>query len=62
MDIQTAERVGGKEYPLRIIRQSETETVFISPMGESRCRTRAGDGHRQLKEAAARALTEQRLW
>ena len=63
MELQSVtERAGGKDYPLQIIRESETETVFESPLGESRCTTRMGSGRRQLEAAAVRALTEQGIW
>lgn len=82
---QTTEAIGGKEYPLTVTRQigaQEIEvdgkpvqvtelTVFESPLGQSRCYTRArpepsrserAAGRRQIRETAAQAMLEQGIW
>lgn len=81
----TTETVSGKEYPLAITRQAgpqEVEvtgemvpvtavTVFESPLGRSRCYTRAQpelrpeERARQLqtvREIAAQAMIDMRIW
>ena len=81
----TTETVGGKEYPLAITRQrglqeitvqgqpvlAEAVTIFESPLGTSRCYTRAGSealpedraaNRRQIQEIAARAMTDMGIW
>lgn len=77
------ERIGGREYPVTITRQvglqeidvdGELVTVgevviFDSPLGRSRCFTRAAEGVRigpeaaaRAREIAAQAMLEQGLW
>ena len=81
----TTEMSGGKEYPLTITRQigeQEIEadgkpvrvtelTVFDSPLGQSRCYTRArpepsqserAAGQRLIRETAVQAMLEQGIW
>lgn len=81
----TTEMVSGKEYPLTITRQigaQEIEvggkpvqvvevTIFESPLGRSRCFTRArpestpeerAAGRRRIQEIATRAMIEQGIW
>ena len=81
----TTETVGGKEYPLAVTRQrglqevlvqgqpvpAEAVTIFESPLGTSRCFTRAGTeasageraaNRRQIQEMAARAMTDMGIW
>lgn len=81
----TTEVVSGKEYPLTITRQigaQEIEvdgklvqvvelTIFDSPLGRSRCYTRArpgstpeecAAGRRRIQEVAAQAMIEQGIW
>lgn len=81
----TTEVIGGKEYPLTITRQigaQEIEvdgnpvqvvevTIFDSPLGRSRCYTRArpeptpeerAAGRRRIREIATQALIEQGIW
>ena len=81
----TTETSGGKEYPLTVTRQlgaQEIEvdgkpvqaaelTVFDSPLGQSRCYTRArpepsrperDEGRRLIRETAAQAMLEQGIW
>lgn len=83
---QTSEVVSGKEYPLAITRQvgrqeieadgksvlADALTSFESPLGRSRCYTRAleteprpeerEENCRRVQEAAARALISQGIW
>lgn len=81
----TTEMVSGKEYPLTITKQigeQEIEidgtsvlvtelTIFDSPLGRSRCYTRAqpeptqaerAAGRRRIQEIATRAMIEQGIW
>lgn len=81
----TTETVGGKEYPLTITRQvgeQEIEvagrpvlvaelTIFESPLGRSRCFTRAQPApapeeraavRRRIQEIATRAMIDQGIW
>ena len=81
----TTETVGGKEYPLTITKQigaQEIEvggkpvqvvevTIFDSPLGRSRCYTRArpeptpeerAAGRRRIQEIATQAMIEQGIW
>lgn len=81
----TTEVIGGKEYPLTITRQrglQEIEaggamvqvvevTIFDSPLGQSRCYTRAqpdaapeerAANRRRIQEAATRAMIDQGIW
>ncbi|MBD5149229.1 MAG: hypothetical protein HDT18_02355 [Oscillibacter sp.] len=81
----TTETIGGKEYPLTITKQrglqeitaqgqpvpAEAVTIFESPLGTSRCFTRAGAeapgeeraaNRRQIQEIAARAMTDMGIW
>ena len=81
----TTEVVGGKEYPLTITRQigaQEIEvdgqsvqvvelTIFESPLGRSRCYTRArpeptpeecAAGRRRIQKIAAQAMIKQGIW
>ena len=81
----TTEKVGGKEYPLTITRQhglQEIEvdgvliqvvdvTIFESPLGRSRCYTRArpeptpearAAGRRQIQEVATQAMIDLGIW
>lgn len=81
----TTETVGGKEYPLTITRQiGEQEikvdgkpvlvaelTVFESPLGRSRCYTKArpeptpeerAAGRRRIQEIATQAMIDQGIW
>lgn len=81
----TTEVVSGKEYPLTITRQigeQEIEvagkpvtvvelTIFESPLGRSRCYTRArpepapaerAAGRRRIQEIATRAMIDQGIW
>ena len=81
----TTEVIGEKEYPLTVTRQvgaQEIEvdgkpvrvtelTVFESPLGQSRCYTRAlpeparparAEVLRQVRETAAQAMLEQGIW
>lgn len=81
----TTETVGGKVYPLTITRQigaQEIEvggkpvqvvevTIFDSPLGRSRCYTRAqpeptpeerAAGRRRIQEIATQAMIEQGIW
>lgn len=83
--VHTTEKVGGKEYPLTVARQvgaQEIEvdgkpvqvaelTVFESPLGRSRCYTRArpepapeerAAGRRRIQEIAVQAMIEQGIW
>lgn len=82
---QVIETVGGKEYPLTITRQKGLQeivvrgkpvsvvsvTIFDSPMGRSRCFTRAVSpvspkertaAVRHVQEVAAQAVRDQMLW
>ena len=80
---RTAEVVSGKEYPLTVTRQAgrqeievegrtlevEALTSFESPLGRSRCYTRAsetapapGAREQRVREAAAQALAAQGIW
>ena len=81
----TTEVIGGKEYPLTITRQNgfqEIEvdevmiqvvavTVFDSPLGRSRCYTRAqpdaepeerAKNRRRIQEIATQAMIDQGIW
>lgn len=81
----TTEIVGGKAYPLTITKQigaQEIEvggkqvqvvevTIFESPLGQSRCYTRArpeptqeerAAGRRRIQEIATQAMIEQGIW
>lgn len=81
----TTEVVGGKEYPLTITRQrglQEIEVdgsliqvvdvrIFESPLGRSRCYTRAypeaspeerAVRRRQIQEIATKAMIDQGIW
>ena len=81
----TTEVIGGKEYPLTITRQigaQEIEvdgkpvqvvevTIFESPLGRSRCYTRArpeptpeecAAGRRRIQEIATQAMIQQGIW
>lgn len=83
--IHTTEMVSGKEYPLTITRhigEQEIEvdgkpvtvaelTIFESPLGRSRCYTRArpepspeerAAGRRRIQEIATRAMIDQGIW
>ena len=82
---QTTEVIGGREYPLTVTRQAGEQeievdgkpvqvtelTVFESPLGQSRCYTRARPGpdrseraerRRQIQDIAAQAMLEQGIW
>ena len=81
----TTEAIKGKEYPLTITREIGSQeievdgkpvqvvelTVFESPLGRSRCYTRArpepapeerAAGRRRIQEIAAQAMIEQGIW
>ncbi len=81
----TTEMISGKEYPLTITKQTgiqeilaagkpvlaETVTIFESPLGTSRCFTRArpevsgeerAAGRRMIQETAAKAMTDLGIW
>lgn len=81
----TTEIVGGKEYPLTITKQRglqeitvrgetvlvEAVTIFESPLGTSRCFTRARpkaspeerDANlRRIKEVATKAMVDMGIW
>lgn len=81
----TTEVIGGKEYPLTITRQrglQEIEvdgaaiqvvavTIFDSPLGQSRCYTRArpeaapeerAANRRRIQEAAIKAMIDMGIW
>ena len=81
----TTEMIGGKEYPLTITRHigaQEIEvdgkpiqvvelTIFESPLGRSRCYTRArpeptqeerAAGRRRIQEIATQAMIDQGIW
>ena len=81
----TTEVISGKEYPLTITRQigeQEIEvggkpvtvaelTIFESPLGRSRCYTRAQPkptpeertaGRRRIQEIATQAMIDQGIW
>ena len=83
--IHTTEVISGKKYPLTITRQvgeQEIEvggkpvvvaelTIFESPLGRSRCYTRArpepspeerAAGRRRIQEIATRAMIDQGIW
>lgn len=82
---RTTETVGGKEYPLTITRQRGAQeievagelvevvelTIFESPLGRSRCYTRARPApspeeraavRRRIQETATQAMIEQGIW
>ena len=80
---QTAEVVSGKEHPLTITRQAGRQAIevdgktvlidaltsFESPLGRSRCYTRASETapvpgalEQRVREAAAKALAAQGIW
>lgn len=81
----TTEVIGGKEYPLTITRQKGLQeieaggamiqvvevTVFDSPLGRSRCYTRAqpetepeerAANRRRIQEIATQAMIDQGIW
>ncbi len=81
----TTEVIGGKEYPLTITRQNGPQeievdgdmvqvvsvTTFDSPLGRSRCYTRAqpepapeerAANRRRIQEVAAQAMIDQGIW
>lgn len=81
----TTEMIGGKEYPLTITRQKGPQeievdgtmiqvvevTIFDSPLGRSRCYTRArpeatpeerAENRRRIQEVATQALINQGIW
>lgn len=81
----TTEVLSGKEYPLTITRQNgfqEIEvdgallqvtsvTIFDSPLGQTRCYTRArrdvtpeerAKSRRRIQEAATQAMIDQGIW
>lgn len=81
----TTETVSGKEYPLTITKQVGLQeilvdgkplrivelTVFESPLGTSRCYTRAmpeptpeerAAGRRMIQEIATQAMIDQGIW
>lgn len=81
----TTEAIGGKEYPLTITRQigaQEIEvagkpvqvmevTIFESPLGRSRCYTKArpeptpeerAAGRRRIQEIATQAMIDMGIW
>ncbi len=81
----TTETVSGKEYPLTITRQIGPQeilvdgkplrivelTIFESPLGTSRCYTRAmpeptseerAAGRRLIQEVATKAMIDQGIW
>ena len=83
--VHMTEVTGGKEYPLTVTRQTGAQeievdgkpvqvtelTVFESPLGQSRCYTRArpepapvarAEVLRQIQETAAQAMLEQGIW
>jgi hypothetical protein len=83
--IHTTETVSGKTYPLTITRQTGLQeiqaggepvqvvelTIFESPMGTSRCFTRAmpepppevrADNRKRIEEAASKAMTGMGVW
>lgn len=83
--IHTTEVIGGKEYPLTITRQKGLQeievdgamiqvvavTVFDSPLGRSRCYTRAqpdatpeerAANRRRIQEVATQAMIDQGIW
>ncbi len=83
--IQTTETVSGREYPLTITRQVGRQqllvggelleivelTIFDSPLGRSRCWTRAMPeaspeereaGRRQIQSVAEQAMRDQGMW
>ena len=82
---KTTEKVGGKEYPLTITRQKGPQeievdgitiqvvavTIFDSPLGRSRCYTRAqpetepeerATNRRRIQEIATQAMIDQGIW
>ena len=81
----TIEAISGKEYPLTVTGQVGAQeikvdgepiqvlelTVFESPLGRSRCYTRArpeptqearAAGRRRIQEVAVQAMLEQGIW
>lgn len=81
----TTEVIGGKEYPLTITRQKGLQeievggavvqvvavTIFDSPLGRSRCYTRAqpdaepeerAENRRRIQEIATQAMIDQGIW
>lgn len=81
----TTEVIGGKEYPLTITRQNGLQeieaggrmirvvavTIFDSPLGRSRCYTRAmpeaspeerAANRRRIQEVATQAMIDQGIW
>ena len=82
---RTTEVIGGKEYPLTITRQKGLQeievggamipvvavTIFDSPLGQSRCYTRAqpeatpeerAANRRRIQEIATQAMIDQGIW
>ena len=82
---RTTETVGGKEYPLTITRQTGAQeivvagkpvqvvevTIFESPLGRSRCYTKArpestpearAAGRRRIQEIATQAMIDMGIW
>ncbi len=83
--IHKTETVGGKEYPLTVTKQHGLQkievggemievvdvTIFESPLGRSRCFTRAtppappevrAENRRRIQEIAAQAMIDQGIW
>ena len=81
----TTEKIGGKEYPLTIIKQHGPQeididgapvkvvdvTIFESPLGRTRCYTRAqpeadpaerAANRRRIKETATKAMIDMGIW
>lgn len=81
----TTDVIGGKEYPLTITRQKGPQeievngamikvvavTIFDSPLGRSRCYTRAqpeatpeerAANRRRIQEVATQAMIDQGIW
>lgn len=81
----TTEVIGGREYPLTITRQKGLQkievdgamvpvvavTIFDSPLGRSRCYTRAqseatpeerAENRRRIQEVATQAMIDQGIW
>ena len=81
----TTEIIGGKEYPLTITKQIGDQeikvngnavrvtelTIFDSPLGQSRCYTRArteptpeecAAGRQRIQDVATHAMIEQGIW
>lgn len=83
--IHTTEIISGKEYPLTITKQIGAQvievggnpvqvvelTIFESPLGRSRCYTRArpeptqeerAEGRRRIQEIATQAMIDMGIW